>query len=74
MADGYTIGTGRQEVVLDPTGRGFKSVWEFPVTVTSGPAKGTQFTVTVDAADLGPDAVHNAIADQLAALTAIHTR
>lgn len=74
MADSYTVGTGRQDLVLDPTGRGFKSVWEFPVTVTSGPAKGTSFTTTVDAADLNADSVHAAIATQLKALEEIHSR
>jgi len=74
MADGYQVGTGKEDVVLNPNGGGFKDVWEFPVTVTSGPAKGTHFTVKIDATDLSPDAVHDAIADQLAILESIHSR
>lgn len=73
MAEGYKVGTGKQDMVLDPNG-GFKEVWEFPVQVTDGPAKGTRFTVTVDASQLSPDAVHNAINDQLAILNAIHSK
>lgn len=74
MADTYTVGTGKQDVILNPNGPGFSSVWEFPVSVTSGPAKGTRFTVTVDSADLSADAVHTAITDQLAVLEGIHSR
>jgi hypothetical protein len=74
MADGYTVGTGKEDVVLNPNGGGFKDVWEFPITVTDGPARGTHFTVKIDATDLSPDAVHNAVADQLAILEGIHSR
>lgn len=74
MADNYTVGTGRQDVVLDPNGRGFKSVWEYPITVTDGPSKGSTFTVTVDAADHSADTVHNAIVAQIKTLDEIHSR
>lgn len=74
MADGYTVGTGKQDVILNPNGPGFQSVWEFPVTVTDGAAKGTRFTVTIPQDDLSSDSVHQAIADQLAVLHAIHSR
>ena len=74
MADTYDVGTGKQEVVLNPNGAGFKSVWEFPVEVTGGPAAGTHFTVTVDAAKVSADTVHKAITDQLAILEEIHSR
>lgn len=74
MADSYTVGTGKQDVQLNPNGPGFHTVWEFPVQVTDGPAKGTRFTVSVPQDDLSPDAVHTAIADQLAILEGIHSR
>lgn len=74
MADNYTVGTGRQDTVLDPNGRGFKSVWEYPVTVTDGPSKGTAFTVTVDAADHSADTVHNRIMAEIKNLDEIRSR
>jgi hypothetical protein len=74
MADGYTVGTGKQDVILNPNGPGFQSVWEFPVVVTSGPAQGSRFTVTVPQEGLSADAVHTAITDQLATLEDIHSR
>lgn len=74
MADGYTVGTGRQDSVLDPNGRGFKSVWEYPVTVTDGPSKGTSFQVTVDASDHSADAVHSAIASEIKTLDEVRSR
>jgi hypothetical protein len=74
MADNYTVGTGRQDTVLDPDGHGFKSVWEYPVKVTDGPSKGTTFTVTVDASDHSADAVHSAITAELKTIDEIHTR
>lgn len=74
MADGYQVGTGKEDVVLNPNGGGFKDIWEFPITVTDGPAKGTHFSVKIDAANLSADAVHNAVADQLAILESIHSR
>lgn len=74
MADNYTVGTGKQDVILNPNGPGFQSVWEFPVQVTDGAAKGTRFTVTVPQDELSADAVHTAIADRLATLNDIHSR
>lgn len=74
MADTYTVGSGKQDVVLNPNGAGFKSVWEFPVTVTGGPAQGTHFTVTLDSVGMTADKVHQAITDQLEILEAIHSR
>lgn len=74
MADKYDVGKGKQDVILNPNGAGFSSVWEFPVTVTDGPAQGTRFTVTVPQDGLSADAVHQAIADQLAILEDVHSR
>lgn len=74
MADTYDVGKGKQDVILNPNGPGFQSVWEFPVTVTGGPAQGTRFTVTVPQDVLSADSVHKAITDQLAILEGIHSR
>lgn len=74
MADGYTVGTGQQDTVLDPNGRGFKAVWHYPVEVTSGPSKGTHFQVTVDTSNHTADAVHKAIEDQIRVLDDIQSR
>jgi hypothetical protein len=74
MADNYTVGTGRQDTILDPNGRGFKAVWEYPVSVTDGPSKGTHFTVTVDASDHSADAVHDAIAAEIRTLDEVKSR
>lgn len=74
MADNYTIDTGEQDSVLDPNGRGFKSVWRYPVHVTSGPSAGTDFTVQVDDKDHSADTVHKAIAAKIKVLDEIHSR
>lgn len=54
MAKDYTITSQAPEIALDPTGRGFTSVWEIAYRLESGPAKGTTGRITV------PDADHNA--------------
>lgn len=74
MAENYTIGTPKQDMQLNPNGTGFMSVWEYPVKVTAGAAKGTSFTVSIPAEDHNAKYIHDTIAAEVANLNDIRTK
>lgn len=54
MANTYKILSQSPQTELDPTGRGFRDVWEISYQVVGGPSNGTTGRITV------PNEDHNA--------------
>lgn len=71
MASNYTIGVQEQTTEIGPTGRNFINVWEVPVKVLSGPAKGTNFTLTFPDDEHTADVVKSAIEAKIANLESV---
>lgn len=68
MAEQYRITSQRPTTEINPSGMGFRSVWEIHYEVTAGPARGTTAYVTVPDEDHNADYIKDAIETKLKAL------
>lgn len=71
MAQDYRVTGQRQVMNINPSGTGFTNDWEVTYTVTSGPARGSQSTVTIPQSDHNADYVDAAIREQMGNLHGI---
>lgn len=53
----YKFLSQTQDTEINPAGTGFRQVWHSVFEITSGPAKGTTFTITLPASDHTADNV-----------------
>lgn len=64
----YEILSQAQTTEIDPTGRGFREVWEITYKVIGGPANGSIGRITVQDSDHNAEYVDRTIKAKLAAL------
>lgn len=69
--DTYKILAQNPTTEIDPTGRGFRDVWEISYEVIGGPANGTVGRITVQNSDHTPEYIDRTIKAKLAALHSI---
>ena len=67
----YEILSQAQTTEIDPTGRGFREVWEITYKVVGGSANGAIGRITVQDSDHNADYVDRAIKAKLAALHSV---
>lgn len=67
----YEILSQAQTTEIDPTGRGFREVWEITYKVIGGPANGAIGRITVQDSDHNAAYVDRAIKSKIAALHSV---
>lgn len=71
MAETFKLIGQQQTSEINPGGTGFMEVWNVTAQVTSGPAKGTNFTVQVPSDEHNAETVGKMLAAKVVDLSAI---
>jgi hypothetical protein len=71
MADAYKITSQAQQTQINPAGTGFVDVWNIGVSVTDGPSKGTNFTVSIPEVDHNAAHIKKVIEDKITDLDSV---